>query len=219
MVGASEARTILARQYRALFGSPPPWPALRLLLAQSRGEGNEGGGWGSLGGYDAEGNYWENNWGAVQSKHAPPCPFGTFEHGDSKPTANGQKPFRWCFQGYLAPDDGALDFLKHALVYRKAAGKAVLTGDPRAYAAALYGDGSAPYFGGFGATVPERIQSYVTMLEKYAALVDQELGLSAPAIDYVPPGGAASPSPRAKKAPPLALLGAVAALAAFIFRK
>ena len=219
MISASEARAILARQYEALVGSPAPWPALRLLLAQSRGEGNEGGGWGSLGGYDAEGNYWENNWGAVQSKHAPPCPFGTFEHGDSKPTANGQKPFRWCFQGYLMPDDGALDFLKHALVYRKAAGKAVLTGDPRAYATALYGNGSAPYFGGFGATVPERIQSYVTMLEKNAALVDQELGLSAPAIDYVPPGGAASPSPRAKKAPPLALLGAVAALAAFIFRK
>lgn len=218
-VGASEARAILARQYAALFGAPPPWPALRLLLAQSRGEGNDGAGWGSLGGYDAEGNHWENNWGAVQAKMGPPCPFGTFEHGDSKPTPSGQKPFRWCFQGYLTPDDGALDFLKHALVYRKAAARAVLTGDARAYAEALYGDGKAPYFGGYGATVPAQIQSYVTMLERNAALVDKELSLSPPEL-----GGALAQAgvvtlPTARRAPSVALLAAAGALAFFIFRE
>ena len=212
MIAASEARAILARQFEALFGSAPPWPALRLLLAQSRGEGQ----WGELGGVDAEGNRWGNNWGAVQSKHAPPCPYGTFEHGDSRPTATGQVPFRWCFQGYLTHDDGARDFLKHALVYRPAARAAVLTGDSRAYAKALYGDGSAPYYGGFGATVPERIQSYVDFLDRNAALVDRELGTQAPdlpaSIDYRPPFGAPLTSARPRGS--AVVFFALAALAA-----
>lgn len=211
MIAASEARAILARQYEALFGTPPNAAALRLLLAQSRGEGE----WGDLGGYDAEGRYWEFNWGGVQSKHAPPCPFGTFQHGDSKPTVNGQVPFQWCFQGYLTNDDGARDFLKHALVHRKAAHAAVKTGDVRAYAEALYGDGSAPYYGGFGATRAARIQSYVDFLSGQLAIVDRALGAAPtnepagePTIDYQPPYASSRARPAVL---PVALAAALAA--------
>lgn len=216
MIPASEARAILARQYEALFGSPPTWPALRLLLAQSRGEG----GWGDFGGYDAEGRYWGFNWGAVQSKHAPPCPHGTFERQDSRPTANGQVPFQWCFQGYLTNDDGARDFLKHALVYRKAAHVAAKTGDVRAYASALYGDGSAPYYGGFGATREARIQSYVDFLSSQLAIVDRALGTgptveptAEPTIDYRPPYVAS----RARS--PVVPLAVAAAFAAYLISR
>jgi len=215
---ASEARAIIEEQYQALLGSSPPWRATRLLLAQSRGEGR----WGAFGGTDAAGDYYDENWGAVQAKMGPPCPPWTFEHGDSKPTADGQVPFRWCFLGYPSASDGARDFLKHALVYRPSAAVAVLTGNPQAYATALYGNGKAPYFGGFGATVPERIQSYVTFLESNAREVDRELGLPPPAIDVAStpatptrPGSNAAP----RRGPGILLAAAVAAAAAFIMRQ
>jgi hypothetical protein len=184
---ALQARELIEVGYEQLFHRAPPWRAARLLLAQSRGEGR----WGELGGTDAAGDYYAENWGAVQAQMGPPCPPGTFEHGDSRPTANGQVPFTWCFIGY-PPDSpesaqrGVRDFLRHALVLRPKAAAALLTGDSRAYARALYGNGKAPYFGGFGATVEERIGSYVRFLDSNAAEVDAALGLPPPAIERAP---------------------------------
>lgn len=209
---ASEARRILSARYQALLGSEPPWPALLLLLSQSRGEGR----WGELGGVDALGEPYEENWGAVQSKTGPPCPPGTFQHGDSKPTASGQKPFQWCFIGYSpsdpeGPNKGADDFLRHALIYRPHAQKPLLTGNPDAYARALYGTGKTPYFGGFGATTEERIQSYVRMLKGQALEVTRELGMPPPSFpppehQTPPKGPTPAPALRARSGAPLALI-------------
>lgn len=210
---AEEAREILTVAYRALFQESPSWPALRLLLAQSRQEGM----WGAFGGVDALGDPYGENWGAVQAKMGPPCPPGTFEAGDSRPTAEGQKPFRWCFLGYPPTDEmgplrGARDFLRHALVYRPSAHAAARTGDPERYARALYGDGKRPYFGGFGRTKEERIQSYVTMLRAQLKEVDRAFGLSPPPLD-----AAAAPS-AARRSPALPLL-LLAGIAGFYFVK
>lgn len=209
---ATEAREILSVAYRATFPDRPelPWRAMRLLLAQSRGEGR----WGELGGVDAAGEPYGESWGAVQAKMGPPCPPGTFEHGDSRPTAEGQKPFVWCFLGFspsdpMAPVKGARLFLHHALELRPRAHRELMSGSARRYAKALYGDGSAPYFGGFGATVPERIQSYVDFLQSNAAEVDRALGLSSPDTAEEPAGAALGLLP-------VALAGAAAY---FILRK
>ncbi len=214
MMPAHDAKIILSRQYAGLFGAPPPWPALLLLLAQSRGEGE----WGGLSGVDAEGQWGGNNWGAVQAKMGPPCPPGTFGHGDSRPTASGQQqPFPWCFVAYPTLDDGARDFLLHALMYRRSAHRALLTGDVRAYSTALYNDGNMPYFGGYGATKKARIQSYVDMLTAQKKLVLRELGNVAPdpdsVIDYVPPFKKPDVAPSAKGLVPLAIVGLVLLIA------
>lgn len=210
MRSATEARELIEVGYEQLLGRAPPWRATRLLLAQSRGEGR----WGELGGTDAAGDYYAENWGAVQAKMGPPCPPGTFQHGDSRPTANGQVPFSWCFIGY-PPDSpesaqrGVRDFLRHALILRPKAAVAVLTGDSRAYARALYGNGKAPYFGGFGATVDERIDSYVRFLDSNAVEVDAALGLPPPAIERAPVGSSSASSSSSNPFP-LVLLAAAA---------
>jgi hypothetical protein len=215
---AAEARAIIESAYTQLFGSPPPWAATYLLLAQSRGEGR----WGSFGGEDALGDHYGENWGAVQAKMGPPCPPGTFEAGDSKPTSDGQKPFRWCFKGYSTPVEGAMDFLRHALVYRPRAAKAVLTGDPVAYTDGLYNDGNMPYFGGFcktpGCPVSERKQSYVDMLTNNGKEAAAELGMPVPQVSKSSP--AAPTGKTAARGAPLLLLALGGGAAAyFLVRK
>ena len=52
---AAQARDILSAQFEALFpGKTLPWKAIRILLAQSRQEGE----WGAFGGLDRDGVYW-----------------------------------------------------------------------------------------------------------------------------------------------------------------
>lgn len=221
MISAAQARAILAAEWEALTGSPPPWRALRLVMAQSLTEGQ----WGDFGGYDAEGNYGGFNWGAVQSKFGPPCPSGTFQHGDSKPTANGQVSFVWCFLAYPTIEAGARDFLRHAIILRPKAYEAALSGDARWFAEELR---ASNYYHGFSTTKGEgpeadaarwneQVTGYETMLNHNAAKIDAWLGLQPPVIAKRPvkPG-----LTKAKKrsAGPLAAL-ALAASAIFAINR
>lgn len=202
---AAQARDILSTQFHALFPDKSlPWAALRILLAQSRQEGE----WGAFGGYDRDGNYWDENWGGVQAKGSPPCAPGTFAAKDSRPTSKGQVYFPQCFQGYLTEADGARDFLRHALILRPDALAPLLAGDVWGYADKLH---RGRYFGGFSTTIGEgpekdamreweQIGSYVDMLDNQGAEVDQALGMPPTPRTKKPPPGRSVNGPSIKKA-------------------
>lgn len=225
---ATEARDIIASQFDALFpGRALPWAAHWILLAQSRQEGQ----WGAFGGLDAEGNYGGENWGAVQAKMGPPCPAGTFEAGDSRPTSTGQKPFRWCFVAYPTAADGARDFLRHALVLRAAALAPLLAGDVWNYARILR---EQNYYGGFSTTTGEgelqdkqrrweQIASYVDMIDAQGAEVHKALSLPVPPRTKKPPrpGGPLGGSTVQPKKPgrPLGWVVSLVAAIPLILRK
>ena len=166
MIPAHEARSVLSKAWLDVTGRVPSWKALRIALAQSRLEGS----WGAWLG--------ANNWGAIQTRHKPPCPPGTVQATDSYPTANGQVKYEVCFKAYPTLADGARDFVFHVKKQRPKSGAAIETGNLRAYAEALYKE---HYYGGFGATDEERISGYVKALQVHADIIDRELGLKQPA--------------------------------------
>lgn len=219
---AAQARDILAAAFAAKVpGRTLTWPGMRILMAQSRQEGQ----WGAFGGHDAAGDYYGENWGAVQAKMGPPCPPGTFEAGDSKPSSTGQKPFRWCFLGYPTAQAGAEDFVRHAVVLRSSALDPLLKGDVWNYARILR---ELNYYHGFSKTEGEgadkeamrrweQISGYVTMIDNQGAAIDAELGVSPTPRTKIPPppsGGGKNVGPGPKKAGrPLALIVTAASLA------
>jgi hypothetical protein len=219
---AAQARDILAGRFVARFGKEPPWPALWILLAQSRQEGS----WGAFGGDDAEGTPGGENWGAVQAKVGPPCPPGTFEAGDSAPSSTGQKPFRWCFLAYESAEAGADDFLRHALTLRPSAMAPLLAGDVWNYARILR---EQNYYGGFSKTLGEgpwedamrrweQIGGYVDMIDAQGAIVNRDLGMPTRAKSPKPappkPGGnQGQTAPGAKPRSPGRPLGLIVTMA------
>lgn len=103
-------------------GYEPSLAEIQYLQAQGAWEGWYGRGWGRrvspVSGRETD-MADSHNWGSVQCKSKPVdgvCPEGCGFWFDSRPTAQGQKYYDWCYKKY--PDDahgaaGILEVLKH----------------------------------------------------------------------------------------------------------
>lgn len=105
-----------------------------------------------------------NNVGAIQAK-LPPCdPEKHFMYTDSRPQPDGtQKRYSVCFKKYDSLADGFKDLAKQLYQMRPAVLAAAGRGDIQEVAQAMY---NTTYYGGFGATEAERVDTYADVLQK-----------------------------------------------------
>jgi hypothetical protein len=153
-----DARPILLAAWRSLFGGDEPdLTELQMAGAQASGETLYGHGWSA-----ASGGQGSNNWGAVDwTPRDPPGEFFQSTDTDANGNTIGVK-----FRTYPTPLDGAVDFLKQALVIRPLAAAVIDNGNATSYADALR---RSHYF-----VAP--VSQYALMIRNNAAELARALG-------------------------------------------
>lgn len=134
MTSHAQARQILLSVWPS--GVPRTLPILQLAQANTLLESGYGQGWHTT----CAGS---NNWGAVQSRDAPPCvPGRSCLYSDTH--ADG-KTYQWCYVVYPTPEAGAQGFLHNMLKSNVVA--AAAAGNAMATSAAMHAN---RYFEGVG---------------------------------------------------------------------
>lgn len=174
MIDHAAARDAISTAFRAEVGREPTRSELQAIQAVAAGESQYGRGWNDKDNACPGGN--SNNWGAVQTRHRPPCPPGTFETGDTHPGAGGSTPYRACFRCYASPADGAA----HVVRLIMTSPRAVAAGTPGAagssdverFSRAMYRQG---YYEGVGATSEDRVRWHVGIIDRWVGIISDSL--------------------------------------------
>lgn len=157
------ARVIIERAFESVFGRAPSLAEAQGAQVIARRESGYGAGWKNddkCPNNDCEGS---NNWGAIirvpcpkGSEAQPDCPPGSFLHLDHR--ADRSKCWQ-CFRRYETPEEGAADLIRQLYTGRRGSVlNAATRGSLYGMMAAMFDTG---YYGGFGTTREERIQSYL----------------------------------------------------------
>lgn len=145
----AQARALASEAFEDVVHVPPTANELRILEAVSLHEATFGYGWTG----EAAGS---NNMGAITAGSG--WTGETFEHKDSRPTAEGTNVWYWTkFRSYPTALEGWQDLVRVLYVQRPKVRAAAATGDPRAVAGAMYDTG---YYQGQGATRAARVGGY-----------------------------------------------------------
>jgi hypothetical protein len=167
-MNAADAAPIMAQAFALEVGREPSRVELDGLLAVARLETHFGSAW------DTEAGAASHNWGAIQAgrNRDGSCPVGSFGHGDTHPTATGDRAYTACFRSYPSDVDGARDVVR--TVRRTAAVAAALrAGDVLQLSRAMY---RAGYYEGHGATPAERIAGHARLFWGAMAANQRERG-------------------------------------------
>jgi|GEM_PF-3223422 len=152
--------------------APDITPTLGAVVAiQSIGyhESDYGRGWGGQG----KGS---NNMGAYQCKCKPDgevCCDGCFLYQDSRPTAQGQVKYMWCYKKYATPADGFADIIKLFKNNMKGVWRVLQCGNLDEVAWQMR---KAGYFEGFTTDKREAARAYAKALDVCAKNIAEALG-------------------------------------------
>lgn len=151
---------------------------VQFIHALASHEGGEGYGWKDHETSQGHQTHMEgsNNWGAIQCKCKPEdgvCCEGCGLWEDSRPTANGQQKYEWCFQRYETPKDGAAAIIRIFVDHMPLVTAVWKTGDLDKIAWAMR---ESRYYEGFTTDHREAAIQYSGALMKNAQGVSSVLG-------------------------------------------